>query len=701
MKKSLFFFLIISFVALCVYLFNVFYGEAEKNAIRQLNEQQQIHAQQASQGIGDFFQTWTGILNSFAKMDEIISVDDDGKRLMALFYEAHQEQIRSITRVDERGRILHTVPHNNSAGSDISSQKHMQEILRDHKPVVSDVFRAVQGFDGVALHVPVFKGTAFKGTIAIVIDFESLAKRYLEAIKIGRTGYAWVAGHDGTILYSPVPGLAGKSLFDAFRDYPAILSMGKDMLQGHQGTATYIFDRIADKTVQPVKKYAVFMPIPIVNSFWSIVVASSEDEVLSSLASFRNRLFGVIGLILFGGVLFSIISAKAWLIVAEEKKRRKAEAELRESEQYNRLLFALSPMGLALCRMDGALVDINPAYAAIIGRSVEETLQLTYWDITPRQYAEQEQVQLASLEKNGRYGPYEKEYLHRDGHLVPVRLQGRLIEKEGEQFIWSSVEDISETKKSENALRRNERVLRLFVEHSPAAIAMFDRDMKYIVASRRFLMDYGLGDQDIIGRCHYEVFPEVPERWREIHRRCLAGAVENAEEDPFPRTDGKTDWIRWEIRPWYEAEGETGGIILFSEIITERKKIEETLRLSEEKFRSFVEQSSEGVYLLELTEPIPITMPVEAQIKEIYKGYIAECNDIQARMYGYTRADELKGISLGILHGGVDKPENIEFITSWILSNYRIVNAESAEVDSTGNQIWFSNNIIGIVEKVI
>ena len=215
----------------------------------------------------------------------------------------------------------------------------MREILRDHKPVVSDVFKTVQGFDAVALHVPVFKGATFKGTIAIVIDFENLAKRYLEVIKIGKTGYAWVVSRDGTMLYSPVPGFTGKSVFDTGKDFPSIISMTKDMLQGHEGTATYTFDKIGDQTVAPVKKYAVYMPIHIANSFWSIVVASSEDEVLSSLASFRNRLILVIGMILLGGVLFSIISAKAWLIVAEEKKRRRAEEELRASETQLSLIY--------------------------------------------------------------------------------------------------------------------------------------------------------------------------------------------------------------------------------------------------------------------------------------------------------------------------------------------------------------------------
>ena len=120
------------------------------------------------------------------------------------------------------------------------------------------------------------------------------------------------------------------------------------------------------------------------------------------------------------------------------------------------------------------------------------------------------------------------------------------------------------------AVQRERRILQLFVEHAPAAIAMFDKEMKYISVSRRFMTDYDLEVQHIIGKSHYEIFPEIPERWREIHRRCLAGAIECCDEDPFPRASGHLDWIRWEIHPWHESTGDIGGIILFSEVITER-----------------------------------------------------------------------------------------------------------------------------------
>ena len=131
-----------------------------------------------------------------------------------------------------------------------------------------------------------------------------------------------------------------------------------------------------------------------------------------------------------------------------------AQNHLRESEQYNRMLFEQSPMGLALCRMNGELVDINPAYARIIGRTIEETLTLSYWDITPESYAADEQHQLEHLHNTGRYGPYEKQYIHKDGHRVPVRLHGSIQVKGGEGFILSSIEDITEQKWAETELAK-------------------------------------------------------------------------------------------------------------------------------------------------------------------------------------------------------------------------------------------------------
>jgi PAS domain S-box-containing protein len=134
----------------------------------------------------------------------------------------------------------------------------------------------------------------------------------------------------------------------------------------------------------------------------------------------------------------------------EELHQAKLTAE--KSEQHNQMLFEILPIGLALTKITGELVYVNKAFTDIIGYSEKEALKLTYWDITPQKYAEQEQQQLDSLNTTGFYGPYEKEYRHKSGKLIPVRLRGRIVIINDEKFIWSSFEDISEKKKYEQEL---------------------------------------------------------------------------------------------------------------------------------------------------------------------------------------------------------------------------------------------------------
>jgi PAS domain S-box-containing protein len=118
--------------------------------------------------------------------------------------------------------------------------------------------------------------------------------------------------------------------------------------------------------------------------------------------------------------------------------------------------------------------------------------------------------------------------------------------------------------------------LRLVVGRAPASIAMFDMQMRYLEVNQGYLDDYDLSntwrEQDVIGRSHYDLFPEIPQRWREIHRRVLAGETCSADDDSFIRADGRTDWVRWQMVPWHQADGSIGGALLFSEVLTARKQ---------------------------------------------------------------------------------------------------------------------------------
>ncbi len=156
-----------------------------------------------------------------------------------------------------------------------------------------------------------------------------------------------------------------------------------------------------------------------------------------------------------------------------------------------------------------------------------------------------------------------------------------------------AVADITERKRAEEVVTRSHDLMKLFVEHTPAAVAMLDNDLRYVAVSRRWLQDYRLGDQDLIGRHHYEVFPEISDKteWPAIHQRCLNGAVERREDDRFVRADGSEDWLRWEVRPWQDVTGHIGGIIMFTEVVTERKRAEKALRETNDMLQALIETS--------------------------------------------------------------------------------------------------------------
>jgi PAS domain S-box-containing protein len=138
--------------------------------------------------------------------------------------------------------------------------------------------------------------------------------------------------------------------------------------------------------------------------------------------------------------------------------------------------------------------------------------------------------------------------------------------------------DVTELRRKEQELREAGERLQLFVEHAPAALAMFDRDMRYLVASRRWRTDYALGERPLVGLCHYDVFPEIGEDWKQIHRRGMAGEVVTSDDDRFERLDGTVQYLRWEVWPWYSADGRVGGIVVFSEDTTRQHAAEEQVR---------------------------------------------------------------------------------------------------------------------------
>lgn len=228
-----------------------------------------------------------------------------------------------------------------------------------------------------------------------------------------------------------------------------------------------------------------------------------------------------------------------------------------------------------------------------------------------------------------------------DNRKYPLKTaDGRII------GIFGICPDITEPIDAEHKLRESRELFQLFIEHAPAALAMLDRDMRYLAASRRWCTDFGLRSEDLLDRCHYEVFPEIPDRWKAMHRRVLDGEDLYCEEDRFVRADFSVQWLRREIHPWRTAEGSVGGILIFSEDITQRKKDKEQLQLAASVFTN----ASEGILIC---DP---------------QGAILDVNEMFTRITGYTRAEVL-GRNPRILKSGRQSDEFYRDMWRGLLEN--------------------------------
>lgn len=233
--------------------------------------------------------------------------------------------------------------------------------------------------------------------------------------------------------------------------------------------------------------------------------------------------------------------------------------------------------------------------------------------------------QLKVVASGGGAYEYETVIRRKDGRLADVQVLINFPTGPDYSNVPVSLIDITEQKAAENALRQSEERQRTFVANAPVAIAMFDTNMCYMAVSERWMEFYQI-EKDILGYSHYEVFPEMPEEWKVIHQNALAGQVVRSDEDKLVRADGSVQWLKLEVRPWHDLEGNVGGIIIFLEDVSKRKQAEEAVKESEARFRRIADHA-----------PVMIWVTDD-------KG---NCNYLNKQWYDFTGQTEAEALGLG------------------------------------------------------
>lgn len=286
-------------------------------------------------------------------------------------------------------------------------------------------------------------------------------------------------------------------------------------------------------------------------------------------------------------------------------ERKRAEEERLKQETLLSLILKTGPGCINRVASDGTLLYMNPTGLRMIELDKEEdAIGCFMFDVVvPEHRASFIEMHHAVIEGASRTLTFEVQGFHGTRRWMETYAVPFMNPVTGRTEHLAVAHDITDRKQAEEAMARSRDILKSFVEHMPAAVAMLDKDLRYLAVSRRWLQNHRLDNQDLIGKHHCDVFPEsrLMEESQAIYRRCLGGAVERREEDRFVHTDGSEDWFRWEMRPWREATGDIGGIIMFTEVITERKRAEEALRASETRFRLALDVATDGLWDWNLT----------------------------------------------------------------------------------------------------
>lgn len=291
-----------------------------------------------------------------------------------------------------------------------------------------------------------------------------------------------------------------------------------------------------------------------------------------------------------------------FIIEQETKARKQAESELNDFRFYYENLFSNNSQPMWIYDLENLrFLEVNEAAINHYGYSREEFLSMNLVDIRPDEDAESLLTDVENtVNTYNNAGVWR--HLKKSGEIIYVEIVSHSLIFNNRRTRHVIINDITKRLSVENELKNNQAILKLFIENAPASLAMFDKNMCYITCSKRWITNFSLPFGNIEGKCHYDIFPEIGSYWKDVHQRALNGEILTKKQDKFVRANGNIMYVKWEVRPWFFHNGSIGGIIIFSDDITEKILMEQ--ETNEARNRAIQSDKLKSAFLANISHEI-------------------------------------------------------------------------------------------------
>ncbi|MCX7667045.1 MAG: PAS domain S-box protein [Gemmataceae bacterium] len=388
--------------------------------------------------------------------------------------------------------------------------------------------------------------------------------------------------------------------------------------------------------------------------------------------------------------------------------RLRLQNRLKKNQQFLTTIIQTAAEGICVCtgRSGHPLIQFriwNDQMVQLTGYTLEEINRFG-WYQTIYPDPEHQKLAIARMERmhqgedlHGEIWPIRR----KDGEVRMMMMSTSGVEIEnGEIATVAILQDITEYNQSKQALVESQRMLRLVLDSIPLGVFWKDRNSRYLGCNRVVAKAFGLpSDEAIIGRDDYSfscLTRDQADFFIQKDQEVMSkGIPEYGILEQATLADQSTIWMETNKIPIRNEQNEVVGILGTWQDVTKRQEALAALQVSEERYKAFVTQSTEGIWRFQMEEPVPISLPADKQIELFFeRAYLAECNDAFAKMYGYEKNTDVYGFRMNQLLVPND-PKNTEYLKAFIDSGYQIAEAESYEYDRYGNVHIFLNSMIG------